>query len=140
MCSGRRWATDDPLGVGGLLMDARWMAALRRTDWPRAALLSRSLLPRVWGDALVSLEALARGYSFGAPPEARLAFRELGLAIGLSGVESPTDIARFAPLADVVVSAWMAPAARAGESWRAHEDINAVMLATALVPDEYLEL
>jgi hypothetical protein len=140
MCSGRRWATDDPLGVGGLLMDARWMAALRRTDWPRAALLSRSLLPRVWGDALVSLEALARGYSFGAPPEARLAFRELGLAIGLHGVESPTDIARFAPLADVVVSAWMAPAARAGESWRAHEDINAVMLATALVPDEYLEL
>jgi len=140
MCTGRRWATDDPLGVGGLLMDARWMAALRRSEWPRAAHLSRSLLPRLWGDALVSLEALVRGYPFRAPPEARLAFRELGLAIGLHGVESPADIARFASLADAIVSTWLAPAARAGDSWRAHEDINAVMLATALLPDEYLEL
>jgi len=140
MCSGRRWATEDPLGVGGLLMDARWTAALRQSDWPPAVAMSRSLLPRLWGDTLVSLEALARSYPFRAPPEARLAFRELGLAIGLHGVESPTDIARFTPLADTIVSAWLSPAARAAESWRAHEDINAVMLATALVPDEYLEL
>jgi hypothetical protein len=140
MCTGRRWATDDPLGVGGLLMDARWMAALRQTGGVEGARLARSLLPRLWGDALVSLEALARGYPFGAPPEARLAFRELGLAIGLRGLESPGDIARFSPLADTIVSAWLAPAARVAESWRSHEDINSVMLATALVPDEYHEL
>jgi len=140
MCTGRRWATDDPLGAGGLLMDARWMAALRQADWPEGARLSRSLLPRLWGDALVSVEALARGYPFDAPPEARLAFRELGLAIGLHGLESPVDIARFTPLASGIVSFWLAPAARAGASWTAHEDINAVMLATALVPDEHLSL
>jgi hypothetical protein len=140
MCVGRRWATDDPLGVGGLLMDARWLAALRGAAWPEAAALSRSLLPRLWGDALVSLEALARGYPFGAPPEARLAFRELGLAIGLHGVESPADIARFAPLADRIVADWLAPGARATEAWLSHEDINAVMLATALAPDEHLAL
>jgi hypothetical protein len=31
------------------------------------------------------------------------------------------------------------PAARAGATWKAHEDINAVMLATSLAPAGYLD-
>jgi hypothetical protein len=86
----------------------------------------------------------------------RLAFRELGLAIGLHAVAALRSLvtesgARLeslgtslqalmphVPLADTIESFWLAPSNQATESWTAHRDINAVMLATSLVPDGYL--
>jgi hypothetical protein len=44
------------------------------------------------------------------------------------------------PLARTLVDTWRAVERAPVASWRSHEDINAVMLATALVPDGYLEL
>lgn len=35
---------------------------------------------------------------------------------------------------------WLDPAQRREAGWIAHQDINAVMLATSLVPEGYLDL
>ena len=43
------------------------------------------------------------------------------------------------PLARRISSHWSEPARQCTPAWRAHEDINAVMLATSLAPDGYLE-
>ncbi|MBA2246071.1 MAG: hypothetical protein H0W11_14030 [Gemmatimonadetes bacterium] len=47
-------------------------------------------------------------------------------------------MARWLPLKDEIEAFWREPAHRRTESWMAHEDINAVMLATSLAPDGYL--
>jgi hypothetical protein len=155
MCAGRTWATEDPLGAGGLLMDACWVTGLAGgTESRREA--HGSLALQLWEDSLRSLSAVARAYPFSRPPDDRLAFRELGLAIGLLAVETmledpagfPDAVTReaaealrsYLPRAGDVVSQWVSPAAQETPSWKAHEDINAVMLATALAPDGYLGL
>lgn len=153
MCVGRGWVTDDPLGAGGLLMDVSWITRLLDGAAETEAL--RSMAPGLWEDSLLSLAAVARGYPLDRKLSDRLAFRELGLAIGLFGVEALGDatgalasgadgtaeaVARHVPLGERILAAWMTPEARTAESWKAHEDINAVMLATALAPDEHLQL
>jgi hypothetical protein len=153
MCVGRGWITEDPLGAGGLLMDASWLTRLLDTDERTESL--RPMVTGLWEDSLLSLAAVARGYPLDRGTADRLAFRELGLAIGLFGVDALGDetealpsgaeqtaeaVARHVPLGDTIVEMWMAPEARAAESWKAHENINSVMLATALAPDEYLAL
>jgi hypothetical protein len=47
---------------------------------------------------------------------------------------------RYAPLRAEIVSFWLRPEHRAMDSWKAHEDINDVMLVTALQPDGFLTL
>jgi len=153
MCVGRGWVTDDPLGAGGLLMDVCWLTRILRAGSVTDGL--GSMAAGLWEDSLLSLAAVARGYPLDREPAQRLAFRELGLAIGLFGVEALGDatgslpsgaedtahaVARHVPLAETIVSVWLGTDARKTESWKGHEDINSVMLATALVPDEYLPL
>lgn len=153
MCVGRGWVTDDPLGTGGLLMDAAWMTRLLQSGEGQDAI--RAMATGLWEDSLLSLAAVARGYPLDRKPADRLAFRELGLAIGLFGIQALGDatgalppgaestaeaVARHVPLGESIVAVWLAGGARETESWRAHEDINSVMLATALLPDEYLAL
>jgi hypothetical protein len=43
------------------------------------------------------------------------------------------------PLARRITACWADPVARTGATWQAHEDINAVMLATSLAPAGYLD-
>ena len=43
------------------------------------------------------------------------------------------------PLARRITARWSEPEARASATWQAHEDINAVMLATSLAPSGYLD-
>ena len=135
LCRGRDWTTSDPLGIGGLLLAAARTARLERplpcTDAEALAL-----------DALHSLASL-RGRRL---PDLRgLAFRQLGLALGLRAVPvldahldqaSLGDALRQAgPLADAIVAAWSRPEAQQSDAWTAHEDINAVTLAAALAPE-----
>lgn len=141
-CREGRWATTDPLGIGGLLFDACRLAQLSiRPD---------SLLTTVLGAAESSLETFARGRPLAAPATHRLAFRELGLSIGLHGIDSMRamrlpdstrrQLARFtgyATLAGAVEDFWLMPAHRLN-SWREHADINGVMLATSLAPGQFL--
>ena len=42
------------------------------------------------------------------------------------------------PLKDTIERFWSEPAHQHVQSWTAHEDINAVMLATSLAPHGYL--
>jgi len=148
------WATDDPLGIGGLLTDGAWVAQLLGSSSSEPERLE-PLLAHLVDSSVVSLEALARTRGFLRPLAHRLAFRELGLAIGLRAWESlfaaaappaPVDTAgarlleRHVDMADEITATWLSPAARATATWKAHEDINDVMLATALAPDEFIRV
>ena len=83
ICRGISLPTDDPLGIGGLLFDASRIAQLMT----RGAIKNASLLEAVVGSALLGVKAFANGETLAHPAEYRLAFRELGLSIGLDAVE-----------------------------------------------------
>ena len=155
MCRGRYWATDDPLGLGGLLMDAARIAQLMGEGSDDTVLLATLL-----GDAVTGLEALSAHGGLGQRADFRLAFRDLGLSIGLHAVErieramrsggaaavdaeAKRHIARLAghvPLAAAIEDFWLRPSNREARTWREHEDISTVMLATSLAPDSFLEI
>ncbi len=107
-------ATDDPLGLGGLLVDAARLTALDRDRALQAAIVRAGAL---------GLARYIRGPDLRMPAERRLAFREIGLAIGLP---------REDRLRAQLVAFWTDPAHRRTHTYREHEDINDVMLATAL--------
>ncbi len=125
--------TSDPLGIGGLLFDAYRLDQLGMRGGLFSDLLAASR---------VGLRTFLRRNDLGAPAEGRLAFRELGLAIGLHAAPALGDaeLARFAPLGDEIEAFWMHPAHRNDPSWKEHADINDVMLATCLAPDGFLRL
>jgi len=154
MCSGIDWATADPLGIGGLLCDAHRLAQLSPAE-PEDASLIADLLDC----AAAGLAEVTRSGAFRRPASQRLAFRELGLAIGLHAaprlarlveqdslplpharaLERRIEVLRaFLPLAEAVEAFWLDPMNQDAESWRAHLDINAVMLATSLMPGGFL--
>jgi len=120
----RALATADPLGLGGLLVDVFRLGVLGRDRVLRDAVLEA---------AHVGLQAYAEWPDHRLAAGYRLAFRELGLAIGLAAE----------PLADrlreEIIAFWRDPANRRVASWREHEDIYEIMLATALVPDGFLD-
>jgi hypothetical protein len=117
-------ATTDPLGLGGLLFDV-YRAHLLRLDIEEPLLTASRM-----GLAHITL---------GGPAERRLAFRELGLAIGLAAIERLGE-PRFIALREQIEHFWLEPTHRASRTYREHADINDVMLATALVPDGYFAL
>jgi hypothetical protein len=143
-------ASDDPLGIGGLLDNAARLAQLifqrgiKRSD----------LLHQILVDARLSLEAFSHTALLGYPADRRLAFRELGLSIGLHGlrqlrclvaqdselVVASDRLLPYRPLAKQISSFWSDPAHRLSRTWKDHRDINLVMLATSLSPESYLEL
>jgi hypothetical protein len=158
ICKGKDWTTDDPLGLGGLLSDAYRVAQMIVSGIS----LDRDLLTALLDASRIGLARYARTGSLQAPASYRLAFRELGLAIGLHALErlqgliegSPAVfqkthpfqagqveiLMRYLPLADSIENFWLAPAHREVPSFTEHRDINTVMLATSLVPDGYLRL
>ena len=150
LCRSRDWSTSDPLGIGGLLFDA-----CRLTQLPQ------------WHDDDGLLEEIENAYDNGVrafvasqllirPASQRLAFRELGLAIGLKAIPiilDPTKHAmksdgrfpkrshfQYQSLADEIIRAWLPCTQSPDELWQAHEDINDVMLATALIPNTFLSV
>lgn len=147
MCQRGSWTTDDPLGIGGLLDDATRLAQLVFS----AGLERRPLLWQILVEAELSLEAFDASALLSRSAEYRLAFRELGLAIGLHGLERANfvlrqdqELARIVTgllahqsLAQEIEAFWSEPANRAGSTWQEHGDINTVMLATSLVPGGY---
>jgi hypothetical protein len=134
ICAGRRWATDDPLGAGGLLLDALGLARLQQKEL-------RALFTYVLSEAAQSAEAVVRLRPFDLPAAGRLAFRELGFALGLHALAPLAEhadvgsLARFVPLGRTLEDFWREPGNQAGPSWTAHRDINAVTLAACLAPE-----
>lgn len=157
MCSGTGLMTQDPLGIGGLLSLACLAVQLQvsrqcgHPDLP-AALLEASA---------TGLKDFIDAGQFKLEARSRLAFRELGLSIGLQGIprikrllvaypEAFVDRSRLkdlvdgflpvAPLAERIEAFWLQSSSREAASWREHEEINTVMLATSLIPDGFLLL
>jgi len=154
------WATADPLGLGGLLTDAFRLAQLTQlgglADSPDTTLLDTLL-----GASLIGLKYYAHGGELQLPAEHRLAFRELGLAIGLHAVEQMWQavnsgagrpysgtrvrsqlraLMHFINLRDDIESFWRSPERQRTAAWIEHRDINEVMLATSLAPEGFLVL
>jgi hypothetical protein len=153
MCAGKAWATDDPLGTGGLLCDALRIARLRLLGESCAPLELRRLLP----DCVAGLAAFELSGTLAYPAGRRLAFRELGLATGLHALDRLRELTqahpdtfsvleckqlaglmRYSHLAGLVERFWLQRAHRQVQAWQAHPDINAVMLATSLAPESFL--
>jgi len=156
MCEGRDWATDDPLGIGGLLVNAYRIAQLI----PSGEFARPGLLETVVDDSLVGLEHMERTSSLGLPADYRLAFRELGLSIGLQAIRKLQglvgqhpgvfkkypgrahiqSLSRYARLTESISAFWLEKKNQESRTWTEHGDINMVMLATSLSPDRYLSL
>lgn len=144
--------TTDPLGLGGLLTDAARVAQLA----PANATEGRELLAGLLAAALDGLARYARAADWRRRADRRLAFRELGLAVGLAATPllenaigtSPGGAARelvaslreYAPLGEAIERFWLEPAHQATAVWDEHRDIDEVMLATRLVPAGFLVL
>jgi hypothetical protein len=156
ICEGKNWATTDPLGLGGLLTDAYKVAQLITNH----NLNQIDLLEILLDASLVGLQAYVRQDDLKLPVDFRLAFRELGLSLGLRAVERLQGLVeedpgplqerqlparleillRYMPLAEKIEAFWLERPNRATRSWLAHREINMVMLATSLAPDGYLKL
>jgi hypothetical protein len=155
ICSRQDLVTSDALGIGGLLFDACRMVQLRlRGDFDRPVLLEQTLEA-----AMTGLESFAVRSPLRLPAAYRLAFRELGLSIGLEGVEKMRGLVaespgtfdkallarleafdRFLPLREQIVGFWREGESREAASWKEHLEINAVMLATSLAPEGFLTI
>jgi hypothetical protein len=156
MCKSRRWVTTDLLGIGGLLCDAFRVAQLTSSG----CFLNSHLLNDLLDDSIEGLKVLDVKDLMRTAADYRLAFRELGLSIGLQAVgklagliEQQEALARgktrleknvealkaYGPLAEAIVSFWLEPGNQ-GETWLEHQDINAVTLSTSLAPSGYLTL
>jgi hypothetical protein len=157
LCEHAQWATSDPLGIGGLLFDACRLCQLVGQKNGRELRLLEDVMQGS-GDGLMIM--LKTGY-LKRPAEHRLAFRELGLAIGLRAIPLIARLFRnnrkafasrpfllqlidvllpYERLSDEIIDFWLPYAEDADESWRAHQDINEVMLATAIAPGTFLSV
>jgi hypothetical protein len=150
-------ATADPLGLGGLLVDAYRLQQLLQ----QGAQTGTQLLNQLLDAALTGLPHYLRAGELQLPARHRLAFRELGLAIGLHAVERMQQEAghavkhtvanpalrtqlqalmQYLPLRDEIEEFWREPQQQGTATWIEHRDINEVMLATSLAPDGFLVL
>jgi hypothetical protein len=157
ICRGMNLATDDPLGTGGLLADATRIANLMITKKNRYA----NLLENVMNASLQGIVVFSESDTLRQPAGYRLAFRELGLSIGLRGAvlleelirHNPgvfdhksnlpamaKDITGYLPLAEKIEQFWIDERNRMSGTWREHLEINRVMLATSLAPAEFLAI
>jgi hypothetical protein len=157
ICEGMTWDTDDPLGIGGLLSDA-YRAAQLSVDQGSE---ENDLLATLLESSLRGLGRFARASLLMSPADYRLAFRELGLSIGLRAVQrlqglieahpnvfgkghpvhaKIKSLMRYQPLCQGIERFWLDPASRENETWNAHREINMVMLATSLAPDGFLNV
>ena len=147
--------TEDPLGLGGLLSDACRVAQLMA----RGAFEDGTLLGRLLAVAREGLALYSQHGDWQQPASRRLAFRELGLAIGLSTIElfqKATEDGRrsvfanaelrariqslvpYLTLRSAIVSFWSDAEHQQPRTWAEHRDINEVMLATSLIPEGFL--
>ncbi len=160
VCEGMAWATQDSLGIGGLLTDICRLAQLVAVAALSPETRSRETerLTNLMSDAQHSLVGLVESNVLSAPADYRLAFRELGLSIGLQGLlliypnlnrDLPEHreaflkldaLLGYADLAERIEAFWLEPEHRQAATWKDHIDINSVMLATSLAPHSYLDI
>jgi hypothetical protein len=158
ICRGINLPSDDPLGIGGLLFDASRIAQLmNKGAISNISLLS--LLENVLGSALIGVKAFESSETLAYPASYRLAFRELGLSIGLAAVEDlakcieenrefgqgqlkshVVELMGYLPLRKKIEQFWTDGRNREANTWIEHREINMVMLATSLSPNGFLRI
>ncbi len=157
ICTGKNLITQDPLGLGGLLTDACKIAQLVIAD----NFSQSDLLETVVASSLIGMDSYVREPHLKLPADHRLAFRELGLSIGLRAVERLKglleqypgvfkkyrlaqlhleNLMQYVPLHETINAFWLERKNRESRSWMAHRTINMAMLATSLAPDGYISL
>ena len=150
------WATDDPLGIGGLFSDAFMLTQLIISN-NKVYLID--MLLKLLTHAKRGIDAFMHTDTLKYPPHYRLAFRELGLSIGLHAVEKIEhlfsehadsfvdrlllqsqlkELNAYLPLSEIIENFWLDPENQKSSTWSEHLDINSVMLATSLDSDGYL--
>lgn len=157
ICKGREWQTDDLLGLGGLLCDAYRVARL----FVQGILEGSDMLRIILDASIPGLKYPGRENFLYTPARFRLAFRELGLSIGLHALERLDSFIRdnmavfkddrdipvmlktfwkYMSLKDRIEAHWLDEGNRKTDAWKEHRDINTVMLATSLAPDGFLTI
>lgn len=157
MCSGHNWYTEDALGIGGLLTDAYKLVQLIDTH----NLHETARLEALLRDIEYSMQIFVKQNQLSVPAEYRLAFRELGLAIGLHAIDRMQKrieqqpklfsnakqllvllekLSYFHRIHEYIENFWLETSNQSIRTWKEHADINNVMLATSLAPDGYLQL
>jgi hypothetical protein len=158
-------ASLDPLGIGGLLCDACKLTLTIIEMKSCSQSQNSKLLLRILEDSARSLDVyqMQHSHSFQERASNRLAFRELGLCIGLHAVSrmkalvlanpevfQESDVGKeieavlihlehFSALTKLIEEFWSTHYSGAvSANWQAHQDINSVMLATSLAPDGFL--
>jgi hypothetical protein len=155
--TGIHMATDDPLGIGGLLADASGIIQMMIQGGP----VYGDLLENILDSALVGLNSFTETGYLELPAAYRLAFREFGLSIGLSGVEKLPEwigknphlfdwtsslhqrvqaLVRYVPMREKIEQFWLNGENREASTWTEHQEINMVMFATSLAPDGFLAI
>ena len=123
----------------------------------RGTISNISLLENVVGSALIGVKAFESSETLVYPAGYRLAFRELGLSIGLAAVEdlarwieenpefglgqlksSVVELMGHVPLRKKIEQFWTDAKNREANTWIEHREINMVMLATSLAPNGFL--
>ena len=148
--------TDDTLGMGGLIADAARVAQIGKAG----VLVKEGLVEALIDASLTSVEFFSLSGDMMLSAESRLAFRELGLSIGLKGIplirasltdpssgrrskellRKLTDLERFTPIGLGIDEFWTSPRNQKASTWTEHREINIVMLATSLAPDSFLSI
>jgi hypothetical protein len=152
ICQDKSWTTEDPLGIGGLLVDGSRIAQLMMSGFHYV-----DPLKTILNSTLLGLESFAEEDILEYPAEYRLAFRELGLSIGLKGVQKlkgwvkensdlfgwavqqkAEKLMDYVHLTDDIENFWINDKNRESSTWTEHQEINIVMLATSLAPEGFL--
>ncbi|MGB7970187.1 MAG: hypothetical protein WCF28_11520 [Methanobacterium sp.] len=154
ICQGMSMVTDDPLGLGGLLSDATQITQLINNGYNLFELLETIL-----DAAIVGIRSYISSNPMELSTNYRLAFRELGLSIGIKGLIIIKDLINNKPkisgkslenrlneldnytyLAETIEKFWLDENNRKTRNWVEHKDINTVMLGTALAPNGFLKI
>ncbi|MHA1559650.1 MAG: hypothetical protein ACTSWI_03145 [Alphaproteobacteria bacterium] len=120
---------------------------------------ANNLMQALLQSSRYGLDAFRHKGSLNDPLDYRLAFRELGLSIGLRALEKmqqviennrslfkdqlfrqAEELAEYVPIGRAIERFWRDPARQESASWRGNQDINMVMYATSLAPEEFLSL
>jgi len=159
--TGKDWTTDDSLGLGGILVDVhrslRLFEKSKETD-----LLDLAL--NLLRCSLKGLKGFLHKERLDSPAQYRLAFRELGLSLGLktvsilkiTGLDDSfqnvvqekskrldlvkliDEVSTHQKVIPMIETFWKSSKAQSSLTWKEHVDINSSMLATSLFPDGFL--
>jgi hypothetical protein len=111
--------TTDPLGLGEMLVYAYRLYQMEEDE---------QLISKI-------IEAVEFGLTTFNKSAHSLAFRELGLAIGLQAAQRMNELKAHWEIKQYLVDYWLEH-----RDWEEHRDINKVMLATSLQPVEFLSV